>query len=194
MGPIPYKKVNEETIKQYNYLKSLDLSLGWRIHQFWIWFYSCITVAVIILYIATASNTLIVLKVMSLMILALMYLIGLIVLIVDAIRRSRHLKKVDLLLNNSLSDEATYSIQFTEETITFITDKIRTEVAWSYWEGYREVDGTLFLFTKDHLYHSTSFSSAEIGISNFESLRSIVKERLPELEEISLKKWYQLVV
>lgn len=131
---------------------------------------------------------------MSLVILALMYLIALIILIADAIRRSRHLKKISLLAKNSLNNETTYAIQFTNETIIFITEKMKTELTWSYWEGYREVNGTLFLFIKDHLYHSTSFSPAEIGEENFESLSSIVKENLPELEENSLKKWYRLSV
>lgn len=192
MEPIQYKKVNEEIIKQYNYLKSLDLSFGWRIHKFWIWFYSIVIAAIIILYVATDSNTLITLKVMSLVTLTIMFLIALIVLTRDFIRKSRHAKKVQELVNNALGNENEYSIQFNDQTITFITEKVKTELLWNYWEGYREVNGALFLFIKDHLYHSTSFSSAEIGEENFESLKTIIKKELPELEESKLKRWYQL--
>lgn len=130
---------------------------------------------------------------MLLVTLALMYLIALVILIADAVRRSRHLKKINLLVESSLNNEITYAIQFANETITFITEKTKTELTWSFWEGYREVDGTLFLFIKDHLYNSTSFSAAEIGEENFESLRSVVKKNLPELEENSLKKWCRFV-
>jgi hypothetical protein len=192
LEPIPYKKVDEEIIKQYNYLKSLDLSFGWRIHRFWIWFYSIAIAAVIFLHVATSSNTLIVLKVMSLWILFVMFLIALIILTKDFIRKARHAKKMQALVNSAIQNENDYSIQFNDKTISFITDKVKTELSWNYWEGYREVDGTLFLFIKDHLYHGTSFSSAEIGTENFETLRAIVKNALPELEENKIRNWYQL--
>lgn len=192
MEPIPYKKVDEEIIKQYNYLKSLDLSFGWRIHRFWVWFYSFAIAAVIFLLTATDSNTLIVLKVMSLLMLSLMFLIALFVLTKDFIRKSQHAKKVQTIVNSAIQNEDNHSIQFNDKTITFITDKAKSEVLWNYWEGYREVDGTLFLFIKDHIYHSTSFSSAEIGSENFELLRVIVKNTLLELEENKLRNWYQL--
>jgi len=191
LEPVPYRKIDEEIVRQYNYLKSLDLSFGWRIHPFWIWFYCCVTVAVIIFHIVTDADTLIVTRVMSLVILALMYVAALIVLIRDAIRRSRHVGKIDRLLKNALDNEISMSIQFTTETITFITDKVKSEIAWTYWNGYREVDGNVFLFIKDGLYNATSFSAAEIGEDNLEALRSIVKGKLPELQEKDLISWYR---
>lgn len=192
MAPVTYKKVDEEMIKQYNYLKSLDLSFGWRIHRFWIWFYSITIAAVIFLHAVTDSNTLIVLKVMSSLILFLMFLIALIVLTKDFIRKSQHAKKVQAVVSNAIHNENDYSIQFDDKAIHFITDKVKTELSWNYWEGYREVNGTLFLFIKDYLYHSTSFSAPEIGAENFEDLKKIVQTRLPELSEADLKKWYVL--
>jgi hypothetical protein len=192
LEPIPYKKVDEEIIKQYNYLKSLDLSFGWRIHKFWIWFYSLAIAAVVILYVATDSNTLITLKVMSLVMLTLMLLIAIVALTRDFIRKSRHAKKVQVVISSAIGNENEYLIQFNDKTITFITEKVKTEFSWNYWEGYREVNGTLFLFIKGYLYHSTSFSSAEIGSENLESLKTIVKKELPQLEESKLKRWYRL--
>jgi hypothetical protein len=70
----------------------------------------------------------------------------------------------------------------TKKNITYITNQIKTEIAWSYWEGYTEVDDTLFLFVKNILYSANSFSAAEIGSENLEHLKKIVKAKVPELE------------
>jgi hypothetical protein len=124
--------------------------------------------------------------------LAFMLLFGALALTIEFIRKSRHLKKVNLLVDSALKNETEYFIQFNDKVIVFITDKVRTEAAWSNWNGYREADGKLVLFFDGYLYHNTSFSAAEIGEENLASLKSIVKKALPELEEDFLRRWYQL--
>ena len=189
MQPILLKKVDSEIRKQYAFLRKLDKSLTIEIPRSVSLFYVLTTIGFILLYTVTDANSFIVLKGASFILIGLMWLTAVIIILWLFIKIHRHSRLVDSLMQAALNTEIEYYITFDEDKLTFITNEVKTEVVWSYWHGYAEVEEMLVLFVKGYLYSTNTFSDAEIGLENLEQLKAIVRRKVIKLDDKDQKQY-----
>jgi hypothetical protein len=98
---------------------------------------------------------------------------------------------------SALETEIKYSFRYDDQKIVFITEKIRSEIAWSYYKYYAEDTSSVYLFPENaSMYSGTSFSESEIGNKAVEDLKKIARMHLVELKshttERPFRKWWKM--
>lgn len=66
--------------------------------------------------------------------------------------------------------------------MTFVTDKYKSEIQWSYYKYYAENKSSVYLICGRSLYDAIYFSPDDIGLDNFERLKEMAKLKLVPLD------------
>jgi hypothetical protein len=195
---IKIQNTREDLYRQYKFIKKLDYKIHYqKLHRTILQSLLISTAVVVGLIFLTDTSSLITIKAITFIIILLAWALRGVYIAWFFIK----MKKVDNWIHsaiaNALESDIKHSFWYDDQKIVFITEKIKSEIAWSYYKYYAEDTSSVYFFPENtSLYSGTSFSESEIGNKAIEDLKKMARMHLVELKsqtaERPFRKWRKM--
>jgi hypothetical protein len=188
MQPIPIHRSKEDVLHQWDCIFQIDDFNKKREFGGIAKAVLLLSLFVLLLYVFTPQGSLIVLKGVSLMFVALAWAILLPAVLWQVVKRIKTRRDIRREVVEELKSGKQYYVLFDEEGLTYGAQDFKTELLWTYFFARLETPTTLLLFFKAGTSSFQALTSSEIREDNLQSLKAIVEQKLPVLnEKIHLK-------
>lgn len=180
---IPVKQSKDDLRREFDCIKQID-NYNQR------WEYGGVSLGLLTasaftacMYLFTPTKVLVTVKAIFSMLTLLGWVVAIPIVIYLIVKRQRWSRRINKAVDEVLESGKSYELRFDDGALTLRTEDVTTEMNWSHFIAYMETPTILFLFTKEWAYSFMAFSTTEIGVENVEGMKTIVRQKLPLLNE-----------
>ncbi len=181
MQPIRINKNRPELKEQLDFLIKQEFRLVYRNYRNFPYYLIGWTFLTILLTLLPDTKFLITLKAVMIFLTGLLWICSLLFLLTIIFRKYKRIAWRDTMIQYCSQNDTEAFMSFDNEKISFVTNTYKTELNWDYYANYAFDKDSIFIIPSRNIYEALYYSQTEIGVDNFEALKTLATEKLNQM-------------